>query len=378
MKTRLFTPGPTPVPEKVALRMAQPIIHHRTAEFRQLLERVSERLRAVFQTENDVFVLTASGTGAMEAAVANVLRRSAKALTVEAGKFGERWGELCEAYGVAVERKKLEWGHALTPEQMEDFLREEPGYSAVFLTHSETSTGVAIDLEAIARAIRRHSEALIVVDGITSVGAMPLHMDAWGVDVVVSGSQKGFMCPPGLSFIACSSRAWEAVERGALPRYYFDLRKAKSSLKDQNTPFTPAISLLTGLDEALAMLISEGIENVWWRHDRLARATRAAVRALGLELFAERPSNALTAVKIPEDLRGRDLVGQLKSRGFIVAGGQAKLKGKIFRISHLGYYDEGDMLAVLAALEDVLRQAGRPLAPGTALSAFRKATTEVQ
>jgi len=378
MKIRLFTPGPTPVPAGVALRMARPIIHHRTAEFRQLLERVEDRLRTVFQTREDVFVLAASGTGAMEAAVANVLHRSARVLTVEAGKFGERWGELCEAYGVAVDHKKLEWGKVLTPELMEHFLQENADYDAVFLTHSETSTGVAIDLEAIARVIRQRSRALIVADGITAVGAIPVKMDEWGVDVVVSGSQKGFMCPPGLSFIACSRRAWQAVEAGDLPRYYFDLRKAKKSLADQNTPFTPAISLLVGLDEALAMIEQEGIEQVWRRHARLARGTREAVKALNLPLLAERPSDALTAVVIPDELRDQDIVGRLKKRGFVVAGGQGKLKGKIFRISHLGYYDEEEMLTVLSALEDTLREVGWPVAPGTAVKVFRETVTEME
>lgn len=378
MKTRLFTPGPTPVPEKVALRTAQPIIHHRTAEFRLLLERVEKRLRYVFQTEREVFVLAASGTGAMEAAVANVLHRSARALTVEAGKFGERWGELCVAYGVAVERKKLEWGRALTPAMMEQFLAGAADYDAVFLTHSETSTGVAVDLQAVSEVIRKRSNALIVVDGITAVAAIPLKMDEWGVDVVVSGSQKGFMCPPGLSFIACSERAWKAVERGDLPRYYFDLRKAKKSLADQNTPFTPAISLLAGLDEALAMIEEEGIEQVWRRHARLAKGTREAVKALHLPLLAERPSDALTAVVIPDELLDKNLVGGLKKRGFVVAGGQAKLKGKIFRISHLGYYDEEEMLTVLSALEEVLLEVGWPIEPGTATTAFRKTVSEME
>ncbi len=376
MKTRLFTPGPTPVPERVALRMAEPIIHHRTKDFRELLERVERRLRLVFQTEQEVYILTASGTGAMEAAVANLFCQGERALTIEAGKFGERWGELCEAYGVPVQRHGLEWGRAIQPEEIEVLLQGDSDYKAVFLTHSETSSGVAIDLPRIAEAIRRHSDALIVVDGITAVGAMPLKMDEWGIDVVVSGSQKGFMCPPGLAFIACSARAREAIENADRPRYYFDLRKASKSLVEQNTPFTPAITLLIGLDEALAMIEKEGLERVWQRHARLAAGTRAAVKSLGLQLLADQPSNALTAVIIPDPLLHKDIVGQMKKRGFIVAGGQGKLKGKIFRISHLGYYDEEEMLTVLSVLEDVLLDSGWEFAPGTGVAAFRRRVRE--
>ena len=358
MKTRLFTPGPTPVPENVMNQMARPILHHRTAEFSAIFAEASEILKELFQTKEDVYILASSGTGAMEAAVANHLNPGDEVLTIEGGKFGERWGELCEAYGVKATRRAVPWGKAFTPEEMAEELEKKSDYKAVLVTHSETSTGVAIDLEGIAQVVHEKSSALLIVDGITSVGAMPVKMDAWGLDVVVTGSQKGLMIPPGLAFIASSQRAWQAVEKCTQPRYYWDLRKARKSLEGQTTPFTPAVTLVVGLLEALRMIRTEGVEAVWQRHAVLAEATRRALRALGLELLADRPSNAVTAVKIPESLLEAGIDKRLKAKGIIAAGGQGKLKGKIFRISHLGYYDVQDMLAAISVLEEVLREVG--------------------
>jgi aspartate aminotransferase-like enzyme len=358
--------------------MAQPILHHRTPEFRSVLARVEENLKYVFQTSGEVFILAASGTGAMEAAVASILQGRAPVLTVEGGKFGERWGELCEAYGAEAVRHKVEWGHGIRPEEMEALLEERDDYQAIFLTHSETSTGTALNLQQIAHIIRKRSQALIVVDGITSVGALPLYMDDWGVDMVVAGSQKGFMCPPGLSFVACGERALQAIAAGDRPRYYFDLRRAHSAMKKTDTPFTPAVTLILGVDEALQMIREEGLENVWARHRRLASATRAAIGALGLPLFSDAPSDSVTAVRIPEELRDRDLVGKIKARGCIVAGGQAHLKGKIFRIAHLGYFDEGDMLVILGALEEALAECGWDVRPGAALQVFQETVDQLR
>ena len=372
MKTRLFTPGPTPVPEKVMNRMAEPILHHRTKEFSDIFVEASEILQELFQTKEDVYILAASGTGAMEAAVANHLNPGDEVLTIEGGKFGERWGELCEAYGVRVTRIAVPWGKAFTPDEMRAELHKKSDYKAVLLTHSETSTGVAIDLERMAQVIRNTSEALIIVDGITSVGAIPLKMDDWGVDVVVTGSQKGLMLPPGLSFIASSKRAWKAVEASTQPRYYFDLRKARKSLKAQTTPFTPAVTLIVGLLEALKMIREEGMEAVWKRHAILAESTRQAIRALGLDLLAESPSNAVTAVKIPGSLQEAGIDKRLKEKGIIAAGGQGKLKGKIFRISHLGYYDVQDMLAAISVLEEVLLEVGWPTKAGEGVLTLQK------
>ncbi len=377
MKIRLFTPGPTPVPEKVMNRMAEPILHHRTAEFSAVFSEASEILKELFQTREDVYMLASSGTGAMEAAVANLLNPGDNVLTIEGGKFGERWGELCEAYGVKATRRAVPWGKAFTPEEMAAELAQKSDYKAVLMTHSETSTGVAIDLEAIARVVHENSDALVIVDGITSVGAMPVRMDDWGLDVVVTGSQKGLMIPPGLAFIAVSQRAWSAVEACTQPRYYFDLRKARQSLKAQTTPFTPAVTLIVGLLEALKMIRAEGVEAVWRRHALLAEATRRAVRALGLELLADRPSNAVTAVRIPEALLDVGLDKRLKEKGIIAAGGQAKLKGKIFRISHLGYYDVQDMLAAVSVLEEVLSESEWNFEPGSGVKTLQTTYLEL-
>lgn len=372
MKTRLFTPGPTPVPEKVTNRMASPILHHRTKEFSDIFVEASEILRELFRTKEDVYILASSGTGAMEAAVVNHLNPGDEVLTIEGGKFGERWGELCEAYGVHATRVAVPWGRAFTADQMRVELKKKSDYKAVLLTHSETSTGVAIDLEKIARVVRENSDALIIVDGITSVGAMPLKMDDWGVDVVVTGSQKGLMLPPGLAFIASSQRAWKAVETSTQPRYYFDLRKARKSLKAQTTPFTPAVTLVVGLLEALKMIQAEGVEAVWKRHAILAESTRQAIQMLGLKLLADSPSNAVTAVKIPESLQQAGIDTRLKEKGMIAAGGQGKLKGKIFRISHLGYYDVQDMLAAISILEEVLLDVDWPIKGGEGVLTLQK------
>jgi len=352
--------------------MAEPILHHRTKEFSEIFVEASEILQELFQTKEEVYILAASGTGAMEAAVANHLNPGDEVLTIEGGKFGERWGELCSAYGVRATRIAVPWGKAFTPDEMRAELQKKADYKAVLLTHSETSTGVAIDLEKMAQVIRDNSEALIIVDGITSVGAMPLKMDDWGVDVVVTGSQKGLMLPPGLSFIASSQRAWKAVEACTQPRYYFDLRKARKSLKAQTTPFTPAVTLVVGLLEALKMIREEGVEAVWKRHAILAESTRRAVRALGLELLADSPSNAVTAVKIPGSLQEAGIDKRLKEKGIIAAGGQGKLKGKIFRISHLGYYDVQDMLAAISILEEVLLEVGWPAKAGEGVQTLQK------
>ena len=372
MKARLFTPGPTPVPEKVTNRMAEPILHHRTKEFSDIFMQASKILQELFQTKEDVYMLASSGTGAMEAAVVNHLNPGDEVLTIEGGKFGERWGELCDVYGVKATRIAVPWGRAFTPAEMRAELQKKSDYKAVLLTHSETSTGVAIDLEKMAQVIHDASEALIIVDGITSVGAMPLKMDDWGVDVVVTGSQKGLMLPPGLAFIASSQRAWKAVEASTQPRYYFDLRKARKSLKDQTTPFTPAVTLVVGLLEALKMIQAEGVEAVWKRHAILAESTRRAIRALDLELLADSPSNAVTAVKIPDSLQEAGIDNRLKEKGIIAAGGQGKLKGKIFRISHLGYYDVQDMLAAISILEEVLLDVGWPIKGGEGVLALQK------
>lgn len=373
MKKRLFTPGPTPVPETIMLKMAEPIIHHRHAEFQELFTRVNANLQYLFQTQQRVVTLTSSGTGAMEAAVCNLHAPGDTAIFVNGGKFGERWGELLKAYGITPVELTVEWGTSVEPQQVVQALKAYPQASAVYLTHSETSTGAATDVKAIAAVVREHSRALTVVDGITAVGAMEMRMDDWGIDVCVTGSQKGLMIPPGLSFIALSERAWRRVESSPLPKYYFSLATARKAMENNDTPWTPAVSLLIGVDVALEMIRAEGIENVWARHDRLARAVRAAMQALGLKLLAAFPSNALTAVWIPERIDAKSFNKTLKEKYQItLAGGQGHLTGKIFRIAHLGYYDELDMAALVSALEMTLCDCGYTFETGAGMKALQE------
>jgi aspartate aminotransferase-like enzyme len=368
MKSRLFTPGPTPVPESVMLRMAQPIIHHRTAEFREIFKRASENLQYLFQTAQPVMTLTASGTGAMEAALVNTLSPGDEIIFVNGGKFGERWGSIARAYGVTAHPLTVEWGSAPTVEQALAMLDEHPAAKAFCFTHSETSTGSYTDVRAMAAALRPRFDGLIIVDGITAVGAHELRFDEWDVDIVVTGSQKGLMIPPGLAFIALSERAWRATETATLPKFYYNLQKARKSLDTADTPWTPAVTLVIGLGDALEMIRTEGVENVWSRHDRLGRSLRAGISALGLKLFADPPSNAVTSAWLPE--RADEFYALLKKKYAITAAaGQDHLKGKIFRVSHLGYYDEADMLSVIYAIEAALNDVGHPHEEGAGLAA---------
>lgn len=351
MKRRLFTPGPTPVPEEVALAMSQPIIHHRQADFKETFRRVSENLKYVFQTKEDVLTLTASGTGAMEAAVANLLSSNDTSLYVDGGKFGERWGQILQRFGVSSSTIKVEWGTAVSPELIGEALSKHPKAKAVFLTQSETSTGTVTDVQRVAEVVKSCSQALIVVDGISSIGALEMKMDEWGIDVTLTASQKGLMLPPGLAFIALSQRAWEAARSSNLPKFYFDLQKARKTLKEAQTPWTPAISLILGLDVALQMIRREDLRNVWARHERLGRGLRKGSSTLGLETFSKCPSNSLTALNVPSGIDGEALRAQLRGRhGIIVAGGQDHLKGRIIRVAHLGYFNDEDIVAVVSAL----------------------------
>lgn len=352
------------------LKMAQPIIHHRHAEFLEILTRVNGNLQYLFQTSNEVLTLTSSGTGAMEAAVCNLHSPGDSAIFVNGGKFGERWGEILRAYGVQTIEIPVPWGDSVTPDQIQSALKKSSSAKAVYLTHSETSTGAATDIKTIAGAVHQNSDAVVIVDGITAVGAMEMRMDEWQIDGVVTGSQKGLMIPPGLAFLAFSKKAWKRVEVSSLPKYYFDLKKARKAFAENDTPWTPAVSLVVGVDNALEMIRHEGIENVWTRHERLARSVRAGVLALGLKILGKCPSNALTAVFIPESIDARKFARILKSTyGITVAGGQGHLKEKIFRISHLGYYDELDMTTVISALELTLRECGHKFEPGAGVRA---------
>ncbi|MDD2752069.1 MAG: alanine--glyoxylate aminotransferase family protein [Candidatus Omnitrophica bacterium] len=358
-KNYLLTPGPTPLPPQVRAAMARPIIHHRTPQFQAILKEVAEGLKYIFQTSNDVYILTSSGTGAMEAAVVNLLSCGDTALSVQGGKFGERWTELCKAYGINAEIINVEWGKAVSAQEIANKLKANPKIKAVFTTLCETSTGVATDIEAIGKVVK-DSEAVLVVDAISGLGAIDLKTDAWGVDVCVSGSQKGLMLPPGLAFISVSPKAWEKVAGAKSPTYYFDLRAAKKAWESTDTPFTPAITLAIALNEALKMMREDGLENIFSRHKKMADATRAAMKALGLELFAPTAaSDVVTAVKVPAGIEGEKLVKTMRDKyGVTIAGGQAELKGKVFRFAHMGYIEEFDIIAGISCLEKVLSQMG--------------------
>jgi serine---pyruvate transaminase len=370
LKRRLFTPGPVEVPPRVLLAMARPPLHHRTAEFETLLGRTAERLAAVFGTSRPVLILAASGSGGMEAVVTNLARRAEPAAVVRAGKFGERWGEILAAHGVPVVPLDVEYGKAPAPEALDALLARHPAVQLVFLTHSETSTGVLVDLEGLARVTRARG-CLVAVDAVTSACAHSIRMDEWGLDAVVSGSQKGFMLPPGLAFVALSAAAVERLERGDLPRFYFDLAAALSALAKRSTPFTPAVSLVAGLAEALDMIAEEGLGEVIARHARIGSAARSAIGALGLDIFPERPSNVVTVMRNPAGLDGDRVRQELEERfGVKIAGGQGSMKGRILRLGHLGYYDATDLFGALSALERVLLDAGATrAAPGSAVGA---------
>jgi serine---pyruvate transaminase len=363
-KYRLMSPGPTPVPEKVLLSMADTIIHHRTPQFQAVLKDVNAKLKKVFQTENPVLIMASSGTGAMEASVVNLLSAGDKAVVINGGKFGERFGQICKAYKVEPVMYDVKWGEAADPKVVARLLKENPGTKAVYSTLCETSTGVVNDIKGIGEIVSG-TDAVLVVDAVSGLSADEFKPDEWGVDVVVSGSQKGLMLPPGLAFITLSPKAQKLIDSSDLPKYYFSLKAALKAYGKDDTPWTPAVSLITGLNSVLDMVLSEGVDNVVKRHARLANVTREAVKAMGLEIFAEKPSNAVTSVKVPDGLDGKALVKKMRDEQCVtIAGGQGDLKGKIFRIAHLGYMDEYDTISAIAAVEIVLSQLGYPVTMG--------------
>jgi aspartate aminotransferase-like enzyme len=365
-KYRLLTPGPVAVPERVLLAMAQTLLHHRAPAFLPLLQEVREGLRRVFQTSGDVLILASSGTGAMEAAVANLLDRGQRAVVVRGGKFGERWGELCVAFGVEPVYVDVTWGQAVRPEQVRAAFEAAPDAAALLVQASETSTGVYHPIRELAAVVRERPECLIVVDGISGVGVHDLRTDEWGLDVVVSGSQKSWLLPPGLAFVALSERAERVLQRTRNPRYYFDLRRELKNQRSNQTAWTPAVSLIVGLRESLRMILDEGLESVLARHKALAEATRAAMQALGLELLApDSPSYACTAVCVPEGIDGEALVKHLRDKyALTLAGGQDQLSGRIFRIGHMGDVDAFDALTAISAVEMGLADLGYPVKLG--------------
>ncbi|MFH1888695.1 MAG: alanine--glyoxylate aminotransferase family protein [Candidatus Omnitrophota bacterium] len=358
-KQYLLTPGPTPLPPEVCEAMARPIIHHRTPQFQAILKEAADGLKYIYQTKGDLFIFASSGTGAMEAAVANLLSCADTAITIQGGKFGERWTELCETYGIIPEVIDVEWGKAVDPEQIGKMLRANPKIKAVFATLCETSTGVVNDIAAIGKVVK-DTPAVLVVDAISGLGAIDLQTDAWSCDVVVSGSQKGLMLPPGLGFISVSPKAWKLVEESKSPKYYFSLKKAKKASDVTDTPFTPAITLIIALCEALKIMREEGLDTIFSRHKKMADATRAAVKALGLELLAPTAaSDVVTAAKVPAGIEGGKLVKTMRDiHGITIAGGQGELKGKLIRIAHMGFIEEFDIIAGISCLEKVLYQMG--------------------
>jgi serine---pyruvate transaminase len=376
MKTRLFTPGPVEIPIRILRALSQPPPHHRTDAFRDVLRRVTTDLKALHKTEGEVFLLGATGTGAMEAAVVNLMAPGAKALAVNGGKFGERWVRLLETYGVPHEVLDVEWGHAVDPAAIEERLAKDEALAVVFATHSETSTGALNDLQAIA-AITRAQGRRLVVDAVTSLAVHPLEQDAWGVDVVVCGSQKGLMLPPGIATVSLAPWAADAIEGERLPRFYFDLRRARKALPNGETPWTPPVSHVLALEEALTMILrEEGLGRVQDRHRRLAFAMRAGGEALGLRLFPANPSHAVTAFLPPEGVEATALVKRLRDRhGMIVAGGQDQLKGRILRIGHMGAYDLADLHALIGAIDKCLAflAPDSPRSSGDAMGAASRA-----
>lgn len=376
-KLMLMIPGPTPVPEQVLLAMAKHPIGHRSGDFSKIMAEVTENLKWLHQTQNDVLSLTASGTGAMEAAIINFLSPGDRVLVGSNGKFGERWVEVAKAYGLNAEVIAAEWGQAIDPEQFREPLERDADKTikAVIVTHSETSTGVMNDLETINRHVKAHGEALIIVDTVTSLGAYNVPVDAWGLDVVASGSQKGYMVPPGLGFVAVSPKAWQAYTTATLPRYYFDLGKYRKDAAKNTTPFTPPVNMFFALQASLRMMQSEGLEHIFARHQRLTQATRAAVKALGMPLLAPdgAASAAITAV-MPDRVDAEQIRTVMKKRfDIVLAGGQDHLKGKIFRIGHLGFVSDRDILTAIGALEATLQELNyEGFTPGAGVAAAAK------
>ncbi|OLB56486.1 MAG: alanine--glyoxylate aminotransferase family protein [Nitrospirae bacterium] len=370
LKRYLLAPGPTPVPPEVLLAMAKPVIHHRAPEFAQLFGEVRNDLRWLFQTGNDVLILASSGTGGMEGAVASFLSPGDKALVVNGGKFGERWGKICKTFGVQVVELKVEWGYAVDPQAVADALKKDPSIKAVYVQASETSTGVAHPTKRLAEVIKPYEGTILVVDAITALGVFDLKTDAWGLDVVVAGSQKAMMLPPGLAFVSVSDKAWQLADKAKNGAFYFNLKKERESQTKNQTAYTPAVSMILGLQEVLRMLKAEGLDAVFARHARLAHAMREGVKAAGLSLFPkESPSDALTAISAPGSVDGQAIYKNLRVQyGITAAGGQDHLKGKIFRVSHMGYMDTFDVILTLAAIEMVLKGLGHPVKLGSGVA----------
>jgi len=347
--------------------MAQPILHHRAPEFAALLGRVKEDLKWLYQTQNDVLIIASTGTGGMEGAVSNFFSPGDTALVVNGGKFGERWMKLCQAYGVKVEEIKVEWGHAVNPEQIKQALQNNPSIKGVFTQASETSTGVAHPIREIGEIVKGYEGCLMVVDAVSALGVFDIQTDAWGIDVMVSGSQKALALPPGLAFVSVSNKAWAQAEKAKNAKFYFNFKKERESLSKNQTAYTAAVSLIVGLDQSLKMMKEEGLQNVFARSGKLAHATREAMKGLGLKIYPkECPSDSVTAIESPDGYDGQQIYKDLRVKyGITAAGGQDQLKGKVFRIANMGYIDTFDIIIAVSAVEMVLKGMGHPLTLGT-------------
>lgn len=370
LKRYLLAPGPTPVPPEALLAMAMPIIHHRSPDFLPVLDEAKKGLQWLCQTKNDVLILCSTGTGGMVGSVNNFFSAGDKALVINAGNFGERWTKICKAYGLEVKELKYDWGYAVKPEDVEKALKDDPSIKGVFIQASETSTGVYHNIEAVAAIVRKHENTIFVVDAISALVAHDIKMDAWGIDVLIGGSQKGLMLPPGLAFVGVSDKAWKFADTSKAPKFYFNFKKERENLAKNQTNFTSPVTLIIGLNECLKLLRKEGLENAFKRHSTLANATRDAVKAIGLEFFSkEAHSNSVTAISAPAGIDGQDIYKNLRVKyGITAAGGQGHAKGKIFRIAHLGYADTFDVISVIAGVEMVLKGLGHPVKLGTGVA----------
>jgi serine---pyruvate transaminase len=377
-KRYLLTPGPTPVPPEVLAALAEPVIHHRARDYREIYERSLARLADVYRTRNDVLMFTTSGTGAFESAVANLTSPGDRQLVLSAGNFGERWAGLATAFGADLVHVRLDWGETPEPDDLRSALVRAGDVRVVYLTHSETSTGVVCDVQALA-AVAKEAGALVVVDAVSSLGAVPLETDAWELDVVVSGSQKALMTPPGVAFVSVSQAAFEAAAQSSSPRYVLDWERTRKAQAKLDAPFTPPVSLVRALDVALGLLLEEGLEAAFDRHARLGRACREGAKAMGLELFSpdEERSAVVTAIRAPEGVDATEIVSALRDRfGITIANGQGELKGKIFRIGHIGWFDVFDITTALAAAELALVDAGAEIERGVAVTRALEAWSE--
>jgi aspartate aminotransferase-like enzyme len=370
LKRYLLAPGPTPVPSEVLLAMSAPIIHHRSPDFIPVLDSAKKGLQWLYQTKNDVLILCSTGTGGMVGAVNNFFNKGDSVIVINGGKFGERWIKICQAYGLKVEEITVEWGYSVKPEMVEDRLKKNQGLKGVFVQASETSTGVYHDIKALASVVKKYDDTLFIVDAISALVAHDLRTDEWGIDIMVGGSQKGLMLPPGISFVSVSKKAWAKAETSKLPKFYFNFKKERETLAKNQTNFTSPVTLIIGLNESLNILQSEGLKNVFKRHEKLATAMRKAVQTLGLELYSkESPSNAVTAVMTPPGIDGQAVYKNLREKyGITAAGGQGKAKGKIFRIAHLGYTDRFDVITAIAGIEMVLKGLGYRVKLGTGVA----------